>query len=187
MTCPPVLGRKLTEATVIDQSILGGATMVAYEARWDLLGSGALPAAPPPGAALLDEVDVADLESEATHGYVIGDGSEADDQVRVEGAIADGGRLRRAEDRFHVEVPPGSRATLWMRVSAESPVDLLVSAGGHDAGTAAIDGEGAWVETSVPLPAEAGGGSLPVVVKARARDAARDPRFASFHYWVYAG
>jgi hypothetical protein len=160
--------------------------MVAYEARWDLLGSGALPASPPPGATLLDEVDVADLESEAAHGYAIDDGREADDQVRVEGAIADGGRVRRAADRFQVEVPPGSRAKLWMRVSAESPVDLQVSAGGHDAGTAEIGGEGEWVETSVRFPAEAGGGSVPVVVTARARDGSPEPRFASFHYWVYA-
>ncbi len=48
MACPPVLGALLHEATVVDQSILGGVTMEAHEARWDLLGSGALPASPPP-------------------------------------------------------------------------------------------------------------------------------------------
>jgi hypothetical protein len=186
MTCPPVLGAVLRESTVIDQSILGGATMVAYEARWDLLGSGALPAAPPPGAALVDEVDVADLESEAAHGYTLEDGHDADDQVRAEEAIADGGRLRRAIDRFHVEVPPGARASLWMRVSAESPVDLAVSAGGRDLGTVAVEGDGEWVETSVRLP-EGAGGVVPVTVTARAREGkASDPRFGSFHYWVYA-
>jgi hypothetical protein len=186
MACPPVLGRVLTEATVVDQSILGGTTMLAYEARWDLLGSGALPATPPPGATLRDEVDVADLESEAAHGYAIDDGRDTDEEVHVEGAIADGGRLRRAVDRFHVAVPPGSRATLWMRVSAESPVDLVVAAGGREAGTVAVERVGEWVEASVQLPDEGAGGAVPVTVTARARDEAPDPRFGAFHYWVYA-
>src|SRR5262249_14532234 len=84
MACPPVLGRVLTEATVLDQSILGGTTMYVHEARWDLLGSGALPAAPPEGLSLADELDVADLESEAAHGYVLGSTWDVDDQVMVD-------------------------------------------------------------------------------------------------------
>ncbi len=112
MACPPVLGRVLAEATVVDQSILGGNTMVAYTASWDLLGSGALPGAPPPGLSLVDEVDVADLESETAHGYELGSGWDTDNQVMMqaegERAIADGGRLRRERDRFRVALPAGS-------------------------------------------------------------------------------
>ncbi len=185
MACPPVLGRVLTEATVVDQSILGGTTMVAHEARWDLLGSGALPAAPPAGSTLADEVDVADLESEAAHAYALGDGWDTDDQVRVEGTVADGGRLRRAEDRFQVKLPPGGHAVLVMRVSAEEPVDLGVSAGGRDAGTVPVESDGGWVEQTVELPAGLGS-EVPIVVTAHAREGAGEARFGAFHYWVYA-
>jgi hypothetical protein len=189
MACSPVLGAELTEATVIDQSILGGTTMVAYRARWDLLGSGALPAAPPSGLALADEVDVADLESEAAHGYALGDTSDTDDQVMVQGApraIADGGRLQRSIDRFRMALPAGKRARLVMRVSAEAPVDLVVTAGGREVGPVPVESDTGWVEAEVDLPAGLAGGETAIVVTARSRDG--DPaRFGAFHYWLYAG
>jgi hypothetical protein len=188
MACPPVLGAKLTEATVLDQSILGGVTMEAHEARWDLLGSGALPAAPPEGLSLVDEMDVADLESEAAHGYDLGDTGEEDDQVMVQGespAVADGGRLRRVTDRFRVRLPAGKRARLVMRVSAEAPLKLRVSAGGHAAGEVPVDGSPGWVERGIDLPAENGGGETVITVTAQAEGG--EAQFGSFHYWVYAG
>ena len=209
MACPPVLGELLTEATVIDQSILGGVTMEAHEARWDLLGSGALPAAPPSclevvddgGSARrsgeicpqtpVDELDVADLESEAAHHYALGDGQDGDNQVMVQGddarAIADGGRLRRAEDRFRLKLPAGQIGRLVMRVAADAPVDLRISAGAErEVGVVTIDGESGWVERAVDLPVVSGGGETEIVVKATAREGAeREARFGSFHYWVF--
>jgi hypothetical protein len=168
MACPPVLGRILTAATVLDQSILGGPTMIAHEARWDLLGSGALPAKPPACLTLADEVDVADLESEAAHGYELGLTWDTDNQVVLQGwekPIADGGRLHRTKDRFRVRLPKGAPAELVMRVSAETPLDLVVSAGGREVGSVAVEAEGGWMEGKVSLPAEATG--------------------PEFHYWVY--
>jgi hypothetical protein len=189
MACSPVLGATLTEATVTEQSILGGNTMVAYSARWDLLGSGALPAAPPPGLSLADEVDVADLESEAAHGYVLGDASDTDDQVMEQWAprpVADGGRLKRTRDLFSVALPAGKQARLVMRVSAETPVDVVVRAGGREAGSVPVDSDTGWVEGEVALPAGLAGGETAIEVTARSRDG--DPvRFGAFHYWLYAG
>jgi hypothetical protein len=202
MACPPVLGRPLHEATVLDQTILGGTTMVAYEARWDLLGSGALPAAPPAGLALADEVDVADLESEAGHGYAIGDGWDTDDIVmtqEVPGSavdpdttpptriIADGGRVRRAADAFRVRLPATARRELWVRLSAEEPLDLVIRAGGREIGALSLDGDPGWVERGVPLPADLQAGDADVTITARAREAGVDGRFGAFHYWVFGG
>jgi hypothetical protein len=188
MACAPVLGRELSEETVNDQSILGGATMVAYEARWDLLGSGALPASPPEGLTLADEVDVADLESETAHAYERITGWDADDVVTVQGEehpIADGGRMRRALDRFRVKLPGGARRELWMRVSSGVPMDLVVTVNGREVGVVALEGEGVWNERAVPIPAELPAGDNAVTVRARAREGAGDPRFGSFHYWVF--
>jgi hypothetical protein len=182
MACPPVLGRSLTEATVVDQSILGGTTMVAYEARWDLLGSGALPAAPPAGA-LVDELDVADLESEAAHGYAIIDGWETDNVVMTGGdlgSIADGGRIRRALDHFSMKLP-AQPARLVMRMSAEAPMELAVSVNGREIGAVTLPGEGGWTEAAVAVPAEVGGKEATFSVAPR--DAAA--RFGSYHYWLF--
>ena len=83
MQCEPVLGKRLHEASVYDQTILGGVTMVVYEARVDLLGSGARPIQLPLTGDLIDEVDVADLESENQHAYEIehGAGREVSNKV----------------------------------------------------------------------------------------------------------
>ena len=192
MACPPVLGRQLHEATVTDQSILGGVTMVAFEARWDLLGSGALPALPPADRALVDELDVADVESEQAHGYDMVGARDTDDQVAVVGddgspgqkAIADGGRLNRLRDRFRLTLPGGKPARLVMRVGAEAPVDLAVSAAGRAIGEVPVTTEDVWEEASIDLPADLAG-RTDVTVEAREREADK-ARFSSFHYWVYA-
>jgi hypothetical protein len=184
MACPPVLGKMLTEATVTEQSILGGTTMVAYEARWDLLGSGALPATPPKGLTLLDEVDVADLESESAHAYAIWDGWDQDDVVGVHGdphVIADGGRLRRARDRFLVKLPSGKPARLVMRLTSEAPLELAVLVDEREIGAAAIPADFGWIEREIELPAGSADRAYVTVAVRGTRH-----RFGAFHYWIYA-
>ncbi|PIE05412.1 MAG: hypothetical protein CSA75_04895 [Sorangium cellulosum] len=119
-----------------DQSILGGVTMVAYEARYDLLNSAARPIEQKLAGTLIDELDVADLESEAAHGYEInlGAGREASNRVHrdntrsnnwkheaptrpidpgdrleaeeIQQVWADGGRFLRYADRFVAHLKP---------------------------------------------------------------------------------
>ncbi|MFT3775792.1 MAG: hypothetical protein QM820_61375 [Minicystis sp.] len=191
MACASVLGPELTEATVIDQSILGGQTMVAYEARWDLLGSGALPAASPAGLALADEVDVTDVESEAAHSFDLKQSWDVDSRAGmslVDGRlVADGGRANRARDRFRVTWPAGKAAQLVMRLDAEWPVEVAIEVAGRAAGVVQIPGDGTFTERAVPLPADLGGGPVAVTVTARGQAAGGEAaRFGSFHYWVYA-
>ncbi|MGK3996941.1 hypothetical protein [Sorangium sp. So ce1024] len=194
MACPPVLGRELTAATVEDQSILGGTTMVAYEARWDLLGSGALPMRTVPGERILDELDVSDLESEAAHAYALEpladlrnaaialEAPESDapgelDPTRPE--IADGGRTHRTADRFVVHlVAPPSEARLVLRVAADERAELAVSVAGEEIGTVDVPG-GPWVERALPLPAARLSGPTPIAITLR-----RGAGFHAFHYWI---
>ncbi|WP_438018295.1 hypothetical protein WMF18_04080 [Sorangium sp. So ce315] len=194
MACPPVLGRELTAATVEDQAILGGTTMVAYEARWDLLGSGALPMRTVPGERILDEIDVSDLESEAAHAYALEpladlrnaaislEAPESSapgelDPTRQE--IADGGRYHRTADRFvvHLVVPP-SEARLVLRVAADERAELAVSVAGEEVGTVDVPG-GPWVERALPLPAARLSGPTPIAITLR-----RGAGFHAFHYWI---
>ncbi|WP_437336201.1 hypothetical protein [Sorangium sp. So ce394] len=194
MACAPVLGRELVDATVEDQAILGGTTMIAYEARWDLLGSGALPVRSAPGERILDEVDVSDLESEAAHGYALepladqrnvavalaAPESDAPGEVdRARAEIADGGRYYRAADRFvvHVAAPP-AEARLVMRVASDDGAELAISVAGEEAGTVEVPA-GTWVERAVALPAARLAGATPIAITLR-----RGAGFHAFHYWI---
>ncbi|WP_437757182.1 hypothetical protein [Sorangium sp. So ce1389] len=194
MACPPVLGRELIDATVVDQAILGGTTMVAYEARWSLLGSGALPVRTVPGERILDELDVSDLESEAAHAYALepladqrnvalalsAPESSAPgelDPSRLE--IADGGRFYRTADRFvaHLVAAP-AEARLVLRVASDDGAELAVSVAGEEVGTVEVPG-GPWVERAVPLPAARLSGPTPIAITLR-----RGSGFNAFHYWI---
>ncbi len=186
-----VLGEELHHATVIDQSILGGQTKTAFVARWDALGSGALPTAPaagdgPSGAGpskLVAELDVADLESEARARYFGFDGWDADCKAILadeEGArVADGGRFRRSADAFTVDLPAGSPIRMTMRMSNDEAVTLKVRAGGRDVGDVEMPA-GEWVERTIALPAGASG-ATPIEVRA-----AGAGTFGSLHYWFFA-
>ena len=204
MACPPVLGRELVEATVLDQTILGGPTMVAYEARWDRLGSGAAPVRLPPGDRILDDIDVADLESEAAHGYDLAGGSDQENHAVLldppEGAwpvasgselrdggplgegrppIAEGGRWNRRVDRFTArleEAPAG--AWLVARVASDAGAELAVSIGGAEVGTIEVPA-GPWVEAAIALPPARLGRQAQVEVALR-----RGASFQAFHYWI---
>ena len=95
-----------------------------------------------------------------------------------------GGRLNRARDRFQVTLPGGRAARLVMRVGAEAPVDLAVTAAGRAIGQVPVATEEAWEEASIDLPADLAG-RVEITVEAREREADK-ARFSSFHYWVYA-
>ena len=194
MACSPVLGKGLFEATVTDQSILGGTSMVVYEARWDTLGTGALPADPPSGLTLTDELDVADLESEAAHGYDLAGSFDQDDQVAEVGkeidwegevkrsGVADGGRIHRRFDRFTAQLPEGKTARMVLRVGADEAVTLSIAVGDREIGTVEIPA-GGWVERAVPIPASVTAATSILTVTARGEG---EPKFHSFHYWFYS-
>lgn len=187
MAMPVVLGERLHDATVTDQSILGGATKTAYVASWDALGSGQLPTTLEPEGELVDELDVSDLESEAAHRYVLGQTTDRDNQVGVtfaldgtERPLADGGRYARTHDRFVVELNEGRRATLVARLASAQPIEVEVFAGGKPAGS--LQGPaGAWQELTLEIPGELIGRWTSIRLEARGEH----PEFAALHYWFY--
>lgn len=184
MAMNPVLGRELTSATVEDQSILGGATKVAYEANWDTLGSGDAPIDVPVEGKPIDEVDVADLESEADHKYWFG-AVENDNHVftrwDAEGnLVVDGGRAHRYYDGFVVKLTPGKATRFVLRVGAEKSVDLKIQVGEVDVAKVSVPPT-TWIEEEVTIPAEF---SRPdAVIRVQAEDLSK--RFTSMHYWFY--
>ncbi len=196
MDCHPVLGERLQSATVFDQSNLGAATMTAYRARTDLLGSGARPLQPPLPGAIVDELDVSDLESERSHQYVppIGYGAGNDNRVlwgvaknegnsERETPWADGGRMRCIQDQFLLRTG-GAKDKLQIIARLYGPAEADVSVRIMVDGTEVVRGKvpaGRMRELSGGVP-NGRGGSHDVRVQT-----VGPGTFGSLHYWLMDG
>ena len=182
MSCETVLGKALHEAVVTDSTILGGQVMRAYEARYDYLGSGELPWTEHAGA-VVDTLDVADLESEAEHRYeLLGarDGEQvAEESNAPDGRIVvDGGRTHRTIERFTAKLPHGMMITAIARVqSAGDATHFDVAIDGRSIAKASVE-SGPWTEITFEIPADAITSDTPTL-DVRATGAA----FTSFHWW----
>ncbi len=173
--CPPLLGAPLTSRTVLGATILGGETMVANVADWSVLGSGERPLEEP-AATLLDRLDVADLVSEAEHGYVLGQATQAQNTLREsDDGRADGFRDGRSSEHFSLEVAPGA---IWvLRVGAAQPLRLDLSVDGVPAGSVELDAS-PWQERRLELGPHTPAGRRPVQVRS-----ADGRPYAAGHYW----
>ena len=180
---PPLLGQELAYRFV-RHTILGGTTMAAYEARYDLLGTGELPMSTPRGnPALLDSLDVADLEDEAAHGYRLFDATAQTDVVVAGGDRADGGRSFRHRDEFTLRLAP--RGVLIARLGTTNPLLVQLRIDGRDVTKAVLAGS-TWQEISIPLPPDLDPNRHTVDVDVDVDvDEHEDHTFASLHYWSY--
>jgi hypothetical protein len=99
--------------------------------------------------------------------------------------VADGGRVRRALDRFRMTLPEAGELSLVMRVGAEGPTAVSVKVGGVEVETVPVLAAGAWIERRLRLPRETARGVTTVEVRPVPSEES-DGRFASFHYWLFA-
>ena len=182
----PILGQELTRATVTEQSILGGASKIAYEADYSVLGKGSLPLVHPSSDAPIDEVDVADLESEAAHQYWVGPSNSGENHVFTtlndsDETVADGGRAARFYDGFFAVLPEGRPARMVMRLSTTEDMAVEITAADQHVSDVDVPASG-WTEVETTIPAELA--SRRTVIRVTPKDDAR--RFTSMHYWFFA-
>jgi hypothetical protein len=171
-----LLGEEITTRSV-RHTILGGVTLAAYSARYVALRSGELPTEQSvAGRHLVDSVDVADLESEASHHYLLFDATQARNAVAEELDHADGERTERRRDRFEIRVAPGG--TLIARWGARAPLRIRVLAPGRTLGTPELDAD-AWQEAAIAVPNDLPGGAVTIDIEAVSGT------FDSLHYWSY--
>jgi hypothetical protein len=177
MGLPWLLGRQLTERTVHGATILGGTTMYAHVADYSALGSGDRPLSKEAaGKKTVDVLDVADLESEASHDYRLYWAEQVDDvPVGTLDGRVDGARKRRSLDTFTLKLSPGG--VLIGRFGAARPMKLRVRIDGHDAGTFELEGYD-WEEPSLGLRRDLQAGPHRIDISAPSKRA-----FASMHYW----
>lgn len=119
-------GREIARVTIEDNLICGGPTKVLYEADWSALRAGdGLPA--DLRARVVDEIDVADVVSEAAHGYrgpfPAGGWTTLDVLEDAAGEKRfDGGRIvpEHARESFVVQRAPEGDAHLIVRLDGRS-------------------------------------------------------------------
>jgi hypothetical protein len=180
MSLDAVLGAPLHEATVTDSTILGGTTMRAYVADWSKLGTGEKPWTPP-GGDVVDTLDVADLDSEASHEYeLLGarDGEEiAHEGISPDGAtVVDGGRTRRTVERFLAYLPQGVPVRGIVRIDGKAGTRVDVIANQRPAGTFELGEEEDWMERTFEIPPSSGRGPSKIELRAQGT-------ITTFHYW----
>jgi len=172
---PELLGERLTERRVDGATILGGPLMVAYLADLSSLGSGARPTLDVGSRRLVDELDVADLDSESAHGYLLGASSAQDDIVEARAGRVDGGRARRLHEDFRLHVEPGG--LLVVRLSAGFASETTLSVGGAHAGSVPVE-PGHFQELTVAVPGDAAAGASPISLQS-------SQPLTLLHYWSY--
>jgi hypothetical protein len=172
---PDLLGDCPTSRRVEGATILGGPLMVACAADYHSLRTGALPTLDVGPRQLLDELDVADLESEAAHGYRLGASTAQRNVVVSLAGIADGGRSERSAEDFQLLVEPGG--LLVVRLSASPPHGLVITiAGGVARPVSEVRDDTEPVSYAVPsgIPR----GVQPVSLRSRTP-------VTVLHYWSY--
>lgn len=172
---PPLLGTPLTERYV-NATILGGTTMAAYQADYTVLDSGAKPTlVEVEGRPMIDQLDVADLESEREHGYELLDARQANNRVFSHGGWADGGRAERTRERFRLRVEPGGLIVL--RASTSSQESVTLSHAERRLGSFEFSSD--WDERSITVPHRLPAGTIDITLECMA------PGIATLHYFSY--
>jgi hypothetical protein len=174
---PELIGECLTERTV-HATILGGETMLACRADYTLLGSGERPMDPAfRGSIPLDSVDVADLESEQEHDYLVLPAVQADNVVVSDGVAVDGARTQRTRDCFEIWLAPG--AEVVARLGAENPSALALRVDDRVVGRWTL-ARGEFEEPRLRLPSTISAGRHQLCVEVE------QGFFSAAHYWAFA-
>jgi hypothetical protein len=176
----------LLQQRYVESTILGGPLMRVHQADYRFLGSAALPTIAQltslqsaPLLHVVDELDVADLDSERAHDYLVLPSSALDDRIFITDQQADGGRSSRTHERFRLRF--GEDCALMVRIHSDSPVELLVQVGMAPAFALTTPGGASWTEPMLRLPAELCG--LEQLIRVTSRD---DQPFSALHYWSIA-
>jgi hypothetical protein len=171
---PVLLGEQLTARRVDGATILGGPLMIACRADFSSLGSGAMPTLDTGSRHLLDELDVADLESEAAHRYWLGPTGSHLNVVETLAGRSDGGRAGRLREAFELRVEPGG--LLVVRLSAAATTQISVTASGRRLASVTLE-PGPFQELALELPPGTAGG--PAVIELSASQP-----LTLLHYWA---
>ncbi|MGF1464711.1 MAG: hypothetical protein ACFCGT_01130 [Sandaracinaceae bacterium] len=132
---------------------------------------------------VLDQIDVADLESEAAHAYRVHDDgdprpSNVIRELRLPGRhLAEGGRIVRSRESFVLRGVAGRPLTLVLRTDARHRAALSFEVNGEPVGTVPVTPRERWTAVRCDVPGRLVQARNRVLVRRRGSDV------ASFHWW----
>lgn len=158
---PVWFGRPLEEIRIKGNVICGAANKVVYEADWRGLDDYPRPSSLAPEGTILDELDFADVVSEAEHGYTITSKHSGYVVMKIlphpeepNRDLFDAGRLvfADAKTRFFLRgFQRGRPASLVFRAAPNYRMAFRVSIDGRAAGRVEIEGSSGWQEGTLRL------------------------------------
>ncbi len=213
------LGKPVYQVELLDNSVSLGPALVAYQQDWSILNSGRFPAlkynflineqiVP---ARVVDELDVADLESELQHNYRWRPDPErysphlwpppqnlfnAHKYHSSDKFVADGGRKITDLEEFTLSAVPHQPAKLVLRTTDNvSTITLVVLVNARYAGEWVIRGKGsesagegvfsAWQESEFSLPAALiEQDKIKITLRCNWSHISHDDIHHSYHYWL---
>ncbi len=187
-----LMDRNLTQFLLRDNTISGSDLKVIYSANWGNVDSGDHLQVRADlldlwGFRIMDQVDVADMESERLHDYAAfptwrGTLREFPLAGSPNTYLIDGGRQPTGGERFTLRCQPGLPAALVMRTEAFRPLTLHVFADGEPVGTLEIErASSVWTESVFQIMGDALT-SETVTLELRLPEGAEP--YPSFHYWL---
>jgi hypothetical protein len=183
---PLWFGRRVAEVPVRGNVICGGRSKVIYRARWDALDASSHPFSLRPGEAVVDELDFADLLSEAQHGYRAPGGKLPRVTMRLlpnplawRRDLWDAARLApagRVETFTLSELDPSRDVTLLIRAAPTEPTPITIRARGNAPRRVVLTPREGWLEERVEL-GRAPDGRLEIEIDSEVER-------ALFHLWA---
>lgn len=161
-TFPLWFGDVLGEVPVTGNVICGGASKVIYRPRWKLLDGSNAPFTTSKGMRVVDSVDVADIVSEKSHGYVLSGAvgyvemkllPHPEDEPRD---VFDAGRLapQGVAQSFVVRgLQPGRAAQVLFRAAPTTTSTISVQVNGAQQPDITLKPGAKWQESALQLPA----------------------------------
>jgi hypothetical protein len=184
---PGWFGHYLFETPVLGNVICGGAQKVVYRTDWRALGNGGRPRTLRSGERVADELDVADLVSEAEHAYDLGGPTSGfvemrvlpDPEDRTRDMFDAGRRIPEGRsERFRVRVAPDRPSRLIVRTVPErnGRVDVIVH--GVRIATLVLGAATTWHELATDLPSS-GRGTVDIALRV-----ASGGDWVDHHIWI---
>jgi len=187
-----LMGTQLAQFTLGNNTISGSDVKAVYQADWSLAGLSEdlwiRRTLLDFGFQISDTLDVGDLGSEATHGYVAYDTwRDTLRQFPVDGhperVLIEGGRQPVRGERFHLRCRPGQPGALVMRTEAFRPFVLEVHVNGKKLGMWRVPRQPlTWTEPIFEIPGDAFT-ETPAEIELISVVWEEGP-YPSFHYWL---
>jgi hypothetical protein len=188
-----LIGRKLAQFTLGQNTISGSDLKAVYEADWSHTGASEelwirRSLVKEWGFTVVDTLDVADLGSEAAHRYVAFDTwcdtlREFPVDGHPERMLIEGGRQSSRGERFQMKCRPGQPGALVLRTEAFRSFVLEVHVNGHKLGLWNIPRLPlTWTEPMYEIPGDAFTSDTALIELTSL--VWEDGPYPSFHYWL---